>query len=232
MKELTASLPKPLLTVAGKSVLHWKLDALPAEIDEVIIVVKHHKEKIMAVFPNGTYDAPSGTKRIIFAEQHESRGTADALWAAQSHIRGPFISIMGDDIYPETAISDVVKSPTWAMTVVETDSFPDVFNIIPDERGFLKEAIQDDTGSGGKMLIDICLYKLTPDIFQTPMVQLNTKKEEFGLPHTVISHVMKNKIPVKIIRGDGWLKINSPADIAAAEVSLRHNDSFVEFNRE
>ena len=39
MGEFTGTTPKPLLQVAGKSVLEHKFDALPDEVDEVILTI-------------------------------------------------------------------------------------------------------------------------------------------------------------------------------------------------
>ena len=39
MDELTTAVPKPMLEVAGKPLLEYKLDALPDHIDEVVLIV-------------------------------------------------------------------------------------------------------------------------------------------------------------------------------------------------
>lgn len=216
MKELTAEMPKPLLSVGGRNLIAWKLDALPAEVNEVIIVVSHQKEKIMAAFP-GYYDAPSGRKAILFAEQKEPKGTADALWSARHLIKGPFISMMGDDIYAKEDVEQIVAEPTpWALTVCSAQSFPTTIEIVPDENGFLKDAIRDDDGTRGEIMIDVCLYKLMPEIFEASLKELVTSKE-LGLPQTVLPYVMSKKIPTKVLKAKGWLKVNSPSDFEAVQ---------------
>ena len=50
MLPLTLSVPKPLLRIGGKVVLDYIFDALPEEVDQVIIVVGYLKKKIQQHF--------------------------------------------------------------------------------------------------------------------------------------------------------------------------------------
>ena len=46
MRPLTDSTPKPLILVCGKPVLQHIVEALPPEVDELILVVGYFKEQI------------------------------------------------------------------------------------------------------------------------------------------------------------------------------------------
>lgn len=46
MRPLTLTTPKPLLEVKGKKVIGYVFDALPEEVDEVVIVVKYLGDEI------------------------------------------------------------------------------------------------------------------------------------------------------------------------------------------
>src|SRR5437016_4983418 len=94
MVELTQSVPKPMLTVAGKPLLEYKLDALPEKIDEVIIIVGYLGGVIQKHF-GGLYD----NKRILYVEQEKLDGTAGALWCAKDILHDRYLVMMGDDIY-------------------------------------------------------------------------------------------------------------------------------------
>ena len=50
MRPLTLELPKPLIKVAGKPILEHILDALPPEIDEVILVVGYKADMVKQHF--------------------------------------------------------------------------------------------------------------------------------------------------------------------------------------
>src|ERR1700689_506521 len=94
MGALTESTPKPLLEVAGKTLLEHKLDMLPYDVDEVIIIVGYLGGEIQKRF-GGTYK----DKHIFYVEQEKLDGTAGALWQARSVLEGQFLVMMGDDLY-------------------------------------------------------------------------------------------------------------------------------------
>ena len=54
MRELTNEVPKPMVEVRGKPILHHILDGLgSADIEEVLIVVGYRKEVIQNYFGDG-----------------------------------------------------------------------------------------------------------------------------------------------------------------------------------
>jgi NDP-sugar pyrophosphorylase family protein len=79
MNELTTAVPKPMLEVAGRPLLEYKFDAMPEEIDEVVLIVRYLGDIVRRHF--GTR---WGDKHVTYVEQGDIEGTAGALWSAQS----------------------------------------------------------------------------------------------------------------------------------------------------
>ena len=215
MGHLVVDRPKPMIEILGRNLIEHKIDRLPPEIDEVILVVNHMKDKIMDYF--GDFHAG---KKMIYIDQGEPHGTAHALWSAKDVIKGDFITMMGDDIYPSEAIQNAVKYD-WTMTVIPHKSFKTAGNVILDTEGNLQDVIFDDEGIGeGEILLDTCLYKLKKDIFETDPVQVSGSKE-YGLPHTVFKFVKERKIPMKVVKTAEWIKLNTPEEIVVAIKTLK-----------
>src|SRR3989338_8305110 len=102
MGALTDNTPKALLEVAGKTLLEHKFDALPYDVDEIILIVVYMGSKILDRF-NGRYK----DKHILYVEQENPKGgTAEALWNAKSVLHDSFLVMNRDGIY---ALEDMAK---------------------------------------------------------------------------------------------------------------------------
>src|SRR3989344_6734161 len=95
MGSLTDGAPKAHLVVSSKTLIEHKLDALPEQIDEVIIVVGY-LGSVIHDYLGGSY----GDKKLFYEEQDNIvGGTADALWQAKNALSRNILVMMGDDIY-------------------------------------------------------------------------------------------------------------------------------------
>ena len=217
MGELTRHIPKPLLMVGGKNLLEHKIDILPSEIDEIIIVIGHLGNKIREHFGN-SYNG----RKITFVEQGNPLGTAHALFGTRDLIKGRFLSMMGDDIYGPESIRSVMKHP-FAISTIPSPGFAGIGKVEINEDGYLTDILFSNKDEGGLITIENGLYSLTPDVFNFPMVKI-PGKEEYGLPHTVLAQIINGTIKLKTTKADYWIKINSPADLVIAENILREKN--------
>src|SRR3989338_9526422 len=90
MDELTTAVPKPMLEVAGKPLLEYKLEALTDQVDEVVLIVGYLGNVIRQHF-GSLY----GKKRISYVEQDRMDGTAGALWHVEAPFRDRFFICIG-----------------------------------------------------------------------------------------------------------------------------------------
>jgi len=91
---LTLTKPKPLLKVAGKTIIEHNLEQLIGIVDEVYIVVGHKAEMIKKFVGNEF----KGIK-IKYVTQKKPTGNASALMNVEKQIKGKFILMFGDDLY-------------------------------------------------------------------------------------------------------------------------------------
>src|SRR3989344_7054333 len=94
MGEVSKVTPKPMLSVLGKNLIQHKIDILPKEIDEIVIVTRHLEEQIHGFFKDN-YDG----RKITYVTQEELNGTGGAVWQAKEKLGDRFLVMMGDDIY-------------------------------------------------------------------------------------------------------------------------------------
>ena len=215
MGALTDALPKPLLQVAGKTLLEHKFDILPNNIDEVILVVGYMGGLIQKTF-GGSYK----DKRILYVEQEKIDGTAGALWRARSILKDSFLVMMGDDIYSKEDANRCIAIGGWTQLVQETEHMDMGGCVVIDESGTIKD-IEEGNHGGKPGLIGTNMFSLDTRLFDFEMVPKSEGSEEFGLPQTIVAASKKSGIPFSAVKATQWIQITTPEDIARAEETLK-----------
>lgn len=222
MEDLSKDMPKPMLKVCGKTLLHHKLDLMPHEITEVIIVVGYLKEKIM----NGIGNEYHG-KKITYiideqAVQGNFYGTGYALSLCKQCFTDSnerFLVMMGDDIYPTEDMQACINTPEWSILVRQMPSILGKSNVIFDEQGNLFE-IKEKNKVDEPGCVCAGMYLLTSKIFDYEMVSIGGG--EFGLPQTMLS--ARNDQVIKAVISTEWFQITNPEDIKDAEIFFEQHE--------
>lgn len=211
MRPLTEHTPKPLIEVCGKPLLQHIAEALPDEIDELVLVVGYLQEQIRE-FCGAEYFG----KRVQYAQQENfSGGTGDALMCAKELVQGKFLFLNGDDIYGHESLAMIVKEDS-AMFCMHSDT-PECFGvIIKNEDGTLKEIIEKPEKPTSD-LVNIGGYVLQTEIFD--FVTPTSEKLGEVLVTDMVS-AYSEKHPIKVVAQDLWIPVGSPEDIQAAEAQL------------
>ena len=210
MRPLTESLPKPLVKICDKPLLQHIVEALPEEVDEIILVVNYLKEQIIAFC--GTEFCGRQVKYLT--QTNPAGGTGDALMCAKDLIRGRFLFMYADDIHGAEALKKVVSYP-YAMLSGVSDN-PELFGVLElHEDGTLKaihekpkEPISNLINIGGVILdTGIFNYQTLPsvggEILATDMIT------EFAKTH-----------PVMVVKQDLWIPVGKLEDIEKAEAII------------
>ncbi|MBI5644777.1 NTP transferase domain-containing protein [Candidatus Kaiserbacteria bacterium] len=209
MKELTDSTPKALLEVAGKPLIQHELDALPAVIDEVIIIVGYLGSKIQERF-GGEYKG----KRILYVEQDTLDGTAGALSRAKSILKDRFLVIMSDDLYARDDIERCIAVDGWAVLVQHRNKIKSKGKVETKD-GKIVRITEGHHGDIPGLLNTNC-FVFDTRIFDVPMVPKAAGSNEFGLPQTAIAAAETLRIPFYAIETDRWFEITDPEDLEEA----------------
>lgn len=206
MRELTIDCPKPMLKMHDRNLIEWKIDVLPDEVKEVIIVVGYLKGVVMDYF-GGEHKG----KKIRYVDV-EPFGTGYALWKCKDFLEGNFIVLMGDDLYSKEAVRNAMEHPFSITTKYFDSAHKGVINKC--ENNFFL-GIDDASNQGG--FVNTGLYSLSKDVFEFDLVKV-PGTEEWGLPHTLVE--VGKKYPVKVLVTEHWHQVTSPEDLDREEGDL------------
>jgi len=214
MVELTESVPKPMLEVNGKPLLEYKFEALPDEIDEVILIVGYLGSVIQKHF-GGSYAG----KRIYYVEQEELNGTAGALWDAQEILKDRFLVMMGDDIYARADIDAVIApGDSWRLLTQQLPHMYRAGDVILGDDGSITDIIEGDMREEPG-LASTNMFLLDTRVFSAPRIPKQEGSLEFGLPQTVVTASKSLGIRFEPVFTDQWIQITAPKDLVyAAEI--------------
>lgn len=210
MRPLTETIPKPLIKVCGKPILEHIVDALPAEIDEIILVVGYKGEMIREHC--GT--EYKGKKIQYVVQENPKAGTADALLAARGLAKGSFLVMYADDIHGKESLAQVVKTES-GMLAARSET-PEKFGVlVMNEDGTLK-AIVEKPKVPPSNLVNIGGFLLTEDIFEIELKM--SELGEYLLTDSVTEYALRR--PMTVVEQTLWLPIGYPDHIALAEAKL------------
>ncbi|PJE59953.1 MAG: hypothetical protein COU85_00930 [Candidatus Portnoybacteria bacterium CG10_big_fil_rev_8_21_14_0_10_44_7] len=211
MRPLTDKTPKPMLRLADKPILDYAFQNLPAEINEVILVVGYKQEQIRDYFGQRFLG-----RRIKYIDCPEILGTGGALHRAKDILQERFLVLMGDDLYFRPDLEKCLQHP-WSFLAKEFlgDQHRRVGKIEITPGGFFKNITGPKTvKKKEKRLVGCGAYVLNFSFFGYPLVKL-TKSSEFGLPQTLARAAAD--LPIKIVLAKKWFPTCQPADLPEAE---------------
>lgn len=212
MKELTKENAKAMLCVKNRPILAYKIENMPVEINEVILVVGYKKERITEYFGNN-YQG----RKIRYAVQEKLDGTGGAVRLVKDMVKGRFLVMNGDDLYGREDVSDIIRE-NLAVLAYEVDD-PERFGILKtDEDGNLREIIEKPKEFAGR-LANTGLYVFDKRIFNHKMTL--AEKGEYYLTEALTFLAQCHQ--VKVIKARMWHPIGKPEDLKKAKKEL---DSF------
>jgi NDP-sugar pyrophosphorylase family protein len=112
LRPFTVTRPKVMLSIGGKPILEYVIEALAQNgIRKIVVVVGYRKEQIFDHFGNGEQ---LGVE-IVYLTQDRQLGTAHALGQARSVVEKEFLVLGGDNLIDAETIAGFVSAGPPAM---------------------------------------------------------------------------------------------------------------------
>ena len=204
---LTLTKPKPLLKVAGKTIIEHNLNQLVGLVDEVHIVIGYKAEMIEKLI-GGEFNGMS----IKYITQEKPLGNADALMKVEKYIKGKFILMFGDDLYSKKDIKKLLKYDN--AILAQKVKNPEQFGVLKIENNILIKTIEKPRIFISDLVSTGC-FLFTKDIFNTLKKIELSKRNEYELPDAYNLLAKERKIKIAMV-GDYWLPITFPWSLLEA----------------
>ncbi len=210
MRPLTLERPKPLVEVNGKPIIEHVIEALPPEVDEVIIIIGY-KGKMIKERLGDSFDG----RRIRYVHQWMPAGTAHALSLARPFLGGRFLLMNADDIHGPEALAEAITHPLSILVASHTE--PEKMGVVqkrPD--GTLASIIEKpehpegNLVSTGAMVLDERLFE-----YEAP----RHESGEYFMTAPLASLAAEH--PIMAVQQSLWIPVGYPEDIERAETILR-----------
>ncbi len=222
----TWSKPKPLVSVAGKTVLGHVLDQfenLP-DIDEVIFIVgylgEQVEEYVRTHYPH---------LKTRFVEQREMAGQSHAIWLAREGLQGPMLMVFVDTLI-ETDLSPIPQETFDAVAWVKEVPDPRRFGVAEaDADGVVHKLVEKpDDMSNNLALVGFYYFKKAEDLLDAIRKQMDAEKAlkgEFYLADA-INIMLEDGMRMRVQQVDIW------EDCGKADALLQTNRYLLENGRD
>jgi NDP-sugar pyrophosphorylase family protein len=220
MREITDSIPKPMVEVGGRPVLWHVLSALAgAGVTDAAIIIGHRGETIRSYFGDG---AALGIKLLYFVQEVQN-GTGKAAEPARGFLSdGPFLFSYGDILTDPSAYSamaeDFGKMPTDLLLAVRWVDDPYRFGVVTVRDGAIESIVEKPPrGSAVSHWVNAGIFVARPIIFDYTARLALSPRGEYELPDA-FRMMIDDGLVVRAFELDAhWRDVGTPDDIAAAD---------------
>jgi len=213
MRPLTLERPKVLIEVAGKPFLsHVIMRLKKAGIDEIGIIAGYKKEMIADFLAEEGIDA-------VMIEQKEQLGTGHAVLQAREWVKDDnFIVLMGDNLYSELDIKKLIRDDNFIYMFAMASAHPERYGVVVKDGDFLKEILEKPKNPPSD-LVNIGLYKFTPEIFAKLACAKRSERGEIELTDAISELAKEGKVKVLEVEGY-WKEMSTFDDLKKTEEFL------------
>jgi bifunctional UDP-N-acetylglucosamine pyrophosphorylase/glucosamine-1-phosphate N-acetyltransferase len=212
MWPLATRTPKPLLPVAGRSLLWRMLDALAsAGASDCIIVVGHGAEAVTVAAK-----AWRGGMDVRCVPQGEPRGTGHAVAAAAPHLREDFLLAMADGLVDAATLRQLAEADGFCVAAQEVAD-PSRYGALRVE-GDRVVGVEEKSARPSSKLVNTGFYRVPLAAAHDSAALKPSPRGELEFTDVLSAWGARGK--VHWIAAQGWRDVGTPWDLLAAHEAL------------
>ena len=158
LRPLTWSRPKPLVSLAGATVLDHLLasfNSVPdSEKAEFVFIMSPGQQELIQTHMQKHYPKV----KVHYVEQPEKKGQSDALWHARKHLDGPTLIVFSDTLI-ENDFSRIAHEEVDSVAWVKAVPDPRRFGVVEiDSRGLVTRMIEKPNDMNNNLAVVGCYF--------------------------------------------------------------------------
>lgn len=225
MRPHTWSRPKPLLSVAGDTVLGHVLTTLKtapnAQDAEIVFIVGYLGDQVQAYM-----QANHPEIKAHYVQQEELLGQSHAIAMARQHMQGPTLIVFVDTLI-DADFGFLADEEADAVIWVKEVEDPRRFGVVEvDDEGWVKGLIEKpDDVSNNLAIVGIYYFKRGEDLLASIDEQISQKKKtknEYFLADA-IDLMLKKGLTLKAVSVEVWLDAGVPETVLHTNRHLLDN---------
>ncbi|MFH0769172.1 MAG: bifunctional sugar-1-phosphate nucleotidylyltransferase/acetyltransferase [Chloroflexota bacterium] len=201
LRPFTVTKPKVMLSIAGKPILQYVVEALARNgIRRIVVIVGYQRKQIFDYIGAGERFGVD----IVYITQERQLGTAHALAQAKSVVEDEFLILPGDNLIEADTIAQFVAVKPSAVLVKQVP-YAARYGVVTVDGGMVKEIAEKPQEAKGN-IINTGIYAFTKEIFDFVGTELD-------IPD-VLNNMLARGCVINAQETEGtWLDVVYPWDI-------------------
>jgi dTDP-glucose pyrophosphorylase len=219
MREITDSIPKPMVEVGGRPILWHVLRALrDAGVAEAAIIVGCMSDTIRSYFGSGD---DVGVRLTYFVQEVQD-GTGRAAEPACGFLAdGPFFFSFGDILTEPAEYVRMAKSfretPTDLLLAVRRVQDPYRFGVVSIDGDTIEKIVEKPApGTAESNWVNAGIFVTTPSLFDYTKKLAPSERGEYEIPDAIRMMIADGRTVRAFKLSATWRDVGTPEDLAAA----------------
>lgn len=213
MRPLTETRPKPLLPVAGQSLLEHVLDACAGSVERYVIVVGYEGDQVREQVGESYASHP-----VDYVTQAEQLGTAHAVEQAREYVDERFLVLNGDVVVDPTLVAELARTEGSAMAVKPVND-PQNYGVVTLDGTTVTDVVEKPADPPTD-LANLGIYAFQPGAFEHIEATELSERGEYEITESLQRYIDAGGAVTAVEYEGPWLDVGRPWELLEANEHL------------